>query len=136
MKLKIGSILVSSMIRNCLDTEGNPVFIQHTEQVQTSATSIKIIKTIRLSDHIYKVIEKGEEDDEGVRAVFSTPRYLQMIIHPLPWTPTQCGGYLTQETNLLRFRSPSQLSVLSRANLSSIILVVFPGRSINLYLMS
>jgi len=30
------------------------------------------------------------------------------------------GGYLAQDTNLLRFRSLSLLSVLSRANLSSI----------------
>jgi len=87
-------------------------------------------------------LKKGDEDDEdGEKTTFGTPRYLPMVIPPLPWTPTQCGGYLSQRTDLLRYRSPSQLQfylvqIFPPYHNSLNYLGSIPGRLINLSLMS
>lgn len=133
MKLKIGSSLACILIDTCRDEEGRRVFLEETEQISYQ----KITKRIKLSSSVYQDIIQSDEDShvdhenesqiegESRQRGFSpfsrgTPRYLPMIIPPLPWTPSQCGGYLTLQTDLLRFRSKSQLSVLKNANLSFI----------------
>jgi DNA-directed RNA polymerase, mitochondrial len=112
VKLKIGVALVSMLIQVCRDEANQCAFVH--DYKESSSKTRHFIGVIRLSESSYEtLLSEVDHNNAGTR-------YLPMLIPPVPWTPDQCGGYLTHHTTLLRYRSKSQLSVLRSANLQQV----------------
>jgi DNA-directed RNA polymerase, mitochondrial len=112
IKLKIGVALVSMLIQVCRDEANECAFVH--DYKESSTKTRHFIGVIRLSESSYDtLLSEVDHNNAGTR-------YLPMLIPPVPWTPEQCGGYLTHHTTLLRYRSKSQLSVLRSANLQQV----------------
>ena len=112
VKLKLGGALVE-YLRLSATVNGAPALIHDTPYISRLK---KRIGLLMLSEDAFKTIT---EDSYAV----SQPKYLPMLVPPTPWSKRNdlSGGYLITKTPFLRFRTKSQVNVLTRASVEPLL---------------
>ncbi|CAE7469112.1 RPOT2 [Symbiodinium microadriaticum] len=109
-KMKVGGFLISTFIESAKDEHGAPSLVHASPFVSYR----KQVGMVKMTEEVYDSIA-------GNTLHFGEPTYLPMIVPPVPWKSNLTGGYFTLKSNILRFRSKSQLNVIRRARMQPVL---------------
>mmetsp|Transcript_21467 Transcript_21467/g.31136 ORF Transcript_21467/g.31136 Transcript_21467/m.31136 type:complete len:959 (+) Transcript_21467:110-2986(+) len=112
-KLKIGGFLIKSFMDAALQADGSPALEHLTPYI--GKNKLKKVGIVRLTESAFQTVT-----EESLH--YGEPAFLPMVVPPRPWeSRTLNGGYLTLKSSILRYRTPSQMKVLTRADMQPIL---------------
>jgi DNA-directed RNA polymerase, mitochondrial len=109
-KMQIGGFLLNTLVQVAEDGDNEPMLIHTTPNV----TRVKKIGLLKFHDELYKGLTHSSLH-------FGTPQYLPMLVPPKPWARDLTGGYLSLKSDILRYRTKSQLKVLRGSNMAPLL---------------